>query len=271
MVKLYTPRGVPAREKPKTETEASDDATPPMEELLAPDQFQEASGGVAEWLAERQSIFFGALGVALVVPLIYLGARTMMRSGEEKAAATLISALRPLEIPVLVIPEGTDLPGLDTKPRPDGLPRFYRAEKERIDAAQPKLKEFVAANGGSSLGALARITLARTMLDDGKPDEALAELESAAKDPAIAERYLFLALELQGQAWEQKGDLGKALEYYTTQATLPIGGDYGHYNKGRILAQSGKRDEAKSAFDQVITGYPDSPLKSEAERRMKAL
>ena len=106
------------------------------------------------------------------------------------------------------------------------------------------------------------MTLARTYLQMGKPDEAVASLREAARSP----RLRFEAASLLGRLLLRRGDLAPALEWLERASEAPPPGpDEGRalmYDFGVALDEAGETARALAVFLELQAeagDYRDTP------------
>lgn len=133
---------------------------------------------------------------------------------------------------------------------------LYRERGAWADAAtcyQKALQQF------PSLQSL-RLNMVHCLLESGRGQDAVAELkEVAAKDAFYRDR----ALVLLGQTLLQLGKTQEALEQLTL-VYHPSGPVEAQYWYAMALKANGRRDDAKSAFEQLVAS---APLLSKPDRR----
>ncbi len=103
--------------------------------------------------------------------------------------------------------------------------------------------------------AVLRGALALTLLQLHRVDEAITALEQAVKIKADSSAYCNL-----GIAWAQKGQMGRATEYYTKSIQLDPGNAKAHYNFGNAYLAQNMPDKAIAEYRAAIRTMPDYAL-----------
>ncbi len=221
-------------------------------EMRSPDRFQRLSTSAAKWMVERkQLLIYGA--TALVVLLLVVGIfRSMGAQRKVDEGAALAYAMDAMRQGV----KGLYDPSADKD-----LPEFDTA-KARYEEISRRLELVLKEHADSKSAITAKLLLADA-------DQHLGRLESAetgynaflaatdAKDPRRV-----AAFESLGYLYESRKDWGKATEAFDKMAAA-AGGDKGKaeaaFHKARILELSGKKDEARAAFQKVKDDFKDAP------------
>lgn len=95
--------------------------------------------------------------------------------------------------------------------------------------------------------------LARMLLDDGRPGEALVEAQLAVEiDPEDGESYRIL-----GRAHHNLGDVDGAVDAYRSAVALNDKDGWAMNNWGLVLIESGRFEEALYPLAQAVTVKPD--------------
>ena len=130
----------------------------------------------------------------------------------------------------------------------EALVRIYSRDK-RWAEAEAALRQFLKAEPAN---AAARIQLGRTLIELGRKDEGVAELEAAAKDSTdpAAEREL-AALYLEAKQYEPA-----ALHYRSLLARDPRNAEL-HHALGIALTRQGKYAEAEAELAAAVNANPD--------------
>jgi tetratricopeptide (TPR) repeat protein len=255
-------------EKKPAEPAESNESTEAVD-LNEPDAFIETAAPAALWLTKHRPVLY-AIGIALVViPVGVVVARTFGGKDKEQATADLMTALKPLEI--AVIEGGGSVNIAEDAKRKDGLPNFYDSDTAKSAEVTKRLKGFIDQHSSSSAAPAVAALYGAQLLEAGKIDEAIAELEKAKASPEVVKTFGPYVTQNLGFAYEAKGDLDKAASFFAELAAGPVETDTGLYHQGRILAAQKKNEEARKALNRLVTDFPTSTLKSDAERRLKSL
>ena len=127
--------------------------------------------------------------------------------------------------------------------------------------------------GSQSVGDVARLFQARTLIALSRPAEAVPTLEALASGgnkglDAEAKVVLAEALEASGNPeraatlLQELAAAGKGAAYPQDAALLLLGG---------VRERQGKKQDAKSVYADLIARYPQSPFAADAKQRMAGL
>ena len=101
------------------------------------------------------------------------------------------------------------------------------------------------------------MTLARTYLEMGMPDEAIESLTMASKSPP----FRFDAASRLGRIYAQRGEIAQAIEWFERAAEAPSpSADEGRallYNLGLLVEQSGDTSRALAIFLELQSDAGD--------------
>ena len=190
------------------------------------------------------------VGVVAVVMSVFFLWRWWQHRKAEKATAALVIALDEAQAKVAA-------PDPATPPDPDAPPETsYPTEQARAEAALAKLRQV---EGDPRSGAA--LLEADLLFTAGQLDAAEAlfrKLSGRAGVEGVAAREgVGFVSEARAQGLEgeaKNAELGKALEAFRAAQPDEAGPrrEYALYHEGRILAQLGKKDEARAALDKAL-------------------
>jgi predicted negative regulator of RcsB-dependent stress response len=132
------------------------------------------------------------------------------------------------------------------------------AQSGALDPALAKLKALEEVRASSPYVDQGRLLLARLYLDRNKPAEAIANLRQVVDAPAAPELGQIARLRLaRVLAWQEK--------YAEALAVLPASGNGGfapafHEVRGDVYFAMGKRDEARSEYQQALNVDAAEPI-----------
>ena len=95
-------------------------------------------------------------------------------------------------------------------------------------------------------------------------------IESNGDNDAIAMKARFNL----GGLEEQQGHANEAVKYYMLVAVLYKNADYSSqalFKAGGLLEGQGKPLDARKAYEEIVQGYPQSPLIEQAKKRIEVL
>lgn len=228
------------------------------EELLAPDAFLETGQEKMAWLEKNLKVVLGGIAVVLVAVI----GLEFSSSSSARSASVVTSALTEA---IDDYREATGLQKVLTSTSPESLNEGFQKAYDGF----AKVRADHAGSGAARLASVYQADLARRL---GKTDEAIQlydeYLSSAAKDDPLT----FFALEGAGYAYEAADKHDEALaRFETLQTSQSFYADYALKHKARILEKKGDAAGALTAYKAIVEMDPASPLKSFAEKRIRAL
>lgn len=186
---------------------------------------------------------------------------------EARATALLASALAVHEAPVVPLPEAA--PG---SPLPVQQPGTFPTDQARLDAALPRFLEAAEAYPNTGAAVAARYAAASILARLGR----VAEAEQHYQAVAESGRGIYARTARLGVADAQlaQGQYDNAIAIYTElsrdpNAQIPV--DAVLMQLGRAYARAGRSEEAASAFNRVISEFPQSLYAADARREMEAV
>ncbi len=198
------------------------------------------------------------VGAAILVGLVWGG--FVLRG--HRLDSRLSAALAVFDAPLVTDGAGT----------PPGI-TVYKDAAERLEAAKKELRALADSAPGSRPGQAARTML--LALEGGKtpPAKLLDGARDLAKrDPgSIASGVAALSyLEAEAAAGRVKEAIASA-KGYLESAEPPLPKDVLLFTLARLYEKDGQAAEAKSSYQRVVSDYPDSPMRFEAQQKSQAL
>lgn len=208
--------------------------------------------------------------IAVIAVTAAIGGYLAWRASRDGKAQTLLaSALAVSEAPVYTPPPPA--PGSAPPVQPPGT---FRSERERLDAALPRLQAAADAYPDAAAGITARFHLAAALAELGRFAEAEQRYQEVMQKAGSKSLYRQTAKLGVGEAQlaQGKGDAAIATfkELSTdTSSQLPVDGVL--MQLGRAAISAGKSDEATRAFTRVVDEFPQSLYASEAKEKLAGL
>ncbi len=228
------------------------------EELLATDAFLENAGQGASWFEKNYKVVI----TGVVVALAGVFAVQMMSAQKARAAADVTTDLNTA---VDAYRKATDLQTVLTSTAPESLKKGYedaRAQFAALRTAHP-------GHGASTTAALYQADLARRL---EKFDDAIKLYDEYLKAAPSKDALRFFALEGVGYALEASDKMDEAIKRFEElETSQPFYKDYALKHKARILEKKGDKTAASAGYQSIVDMDPASPLKSFAQKRLKAL
>lgn len=104
----------------------------------------------------------------------------------------------------------------------------------------------------------------------GQYDEALNTLKDFTRKYSNDEKFLPLAYHKMAVIYLKKGDANEAKKTLDTLYSLKgdIYKDFALMEYGKLLEKEGNTDEAKKKYQELVTKFPNSPFKDEADAKL---
>jgi len=229
-------------------------------EMKQPDQFQVVAGEAASWLTGHRRLAVIGGGVAAVVLLAAIAFLSIRDRRSAGAAALLSEIYRTAGAEISTVP----LPGV---PGP-----FYPSDAARQKAVALAAEKLLAEFPGTSQASLAALAKGDALLRLGQFEPAAAAYQAYLATARRNDSFRFSALEGLALAAEGKGDSEGALAGWTRLgAEVPAQADRADLEKARLLAASGKVEEARSLLSSFADVHKGSMLTGEAAERLAKL
>jgi TolA-binding protein len=236
---------------------------------LKQNEFEKTVARTREVVAERQQEITMAIVTVVAVLVVVGGFFAYRASRNNKATALLASALAVAEAPVVTPP-----PPAPGSPPPIQQPGTYRTERERSEAALPKLQAAADAYPTTEAGITARYRLAATLAELGRHAEAEQRYQEVAQKTSTSDIYHYTARLGVGEEQLAQGKAADAAATFQALATdtnsqLPVDGVL--MQLGRAAQVAGKKDDATRAFNRVVEEFPQSLYVTEAKEKLAEL
>lgn len=225
------------------------------------DQLQHALTDARDYVATHRSettrwaLIAG--GVVLVVGAIWGG--IVLRNG--RLAARLSSALALFDAPL----------ASDAAPAPGA--RAFKNVAERTAAAKAELAALVKDAPSSAAGRAAAVVILSL---DGPKAATGANLDAAkafarSENGTVAAGVAAVAaIDAQAAAGRPKEALETAKRYLEASDS-PVSKDVLVFTMARLYEQTGQNVEAKSFYQRLVTDFPDSPYRTDAQQKLASL
>jgi TolA-binding protein len=216
----------------------------------------------------RHEVTMVVVAVVAVVVLVG-GYLTWSNWRDGKAQALLASALVVAEAPVYTPP-----PPAPGSPAPVQPPGTFRTDRERLEAAVPRLQAAADAYPSSDPGLTARFRLAASLAELGRFSEAEQRYQEVLQKAGSSSIYRQTAKLGLGEVQLAQGKGDAAMTTFKELSTdsntqLPVDGVL--MQLGRAAEAAGKKDEATRAFTRVVDEFPQSLYATEAREKIAEL
>lgn len=228
---------------------------------LRTDQLQHALTDARDYVSSHRSettrwVVFGA--AALAVVLAVWGGLTWRNN---RSAGRLSHALAVFDAP------------LASDPSPAPGAKTYKDAAERTAAARAELQALVKDSPSSTSGRAAAVLLLGL---EGAPAATGANIDAARafarseKGTVAGGVAAMAALDAEAAAGRPKEALETAKKYLDA-ADAPLPKDLLVYTVAKLYEKTGQAVEAKGFYQRLVTDFPDSPLRTEAQQKLAGL
>ena len=236
---------------------------------LKQNEFERTVSQARDAIGARQREITTAV-VAVVVLLVAVGGYFAYRSSRDNKATNLLaSALAVAEAQVVTPP-----PPAPGSPPPIQPPGTYRTERERSEAALPRLQAAADAYPNTDSGITARFRLAAMLAEMGRHAEAEQRYKEVVDKTSARDIYHYTARLGIGEAQLAQGKAAEAVATFQAIATdtnsqLPVDGVL--MQLGRACAQAGRKEDAARAFTRLTEEFPQSMYFMDAKRELDSV
>jgi tetratricopeptide (TPR) repeat protein len=228
---------------------------------LRTDQLQHALTDARDYVSSHrsQTTRWVALGAAAAIVVVAIWGGLAWRS--TRASTRLSQALAIFDAP------------LASDPAPAPGARVYKDAAERASAARAALQELAKDSPSSASGRAAAVLLLGI---DGGAAATGANLDAARafarseKGTVAGGVAAVAALDAEAAAGRSKEAL-EAAKKYLDSSDAPLPKDVLVYTVAKLYEKTGQNVEAKSFYQRLVTDFPDSPLRAEAQQKLAGL
>jgi len=206
----------------------------------------------------------------IVAAVVLVGGFFLYRSNRnEKADTLLASALAVADAQIVTPPPPA--PGSPPPVQPLGT---FRSERERLDAAVPRLQQAADAYPNTQAGITARYRLGGALTELGRFAEAEQRFNEVVLKTSQKSIYHDTARLGLGEAQLAQGKADAAITTFRdlstdTNSKLPVDGVL--MQLGRAALAAGKKDDATRAFTRVVDEFPQSLYVTDAKDQLAAM
>jgi tetratricopeptide (TPR) repeat protein len=235
-----------------------------LEEQGIQDEFQAKGFELVTWMQDHSGIVLALIGVVLAAGLV-IGVVQFTKSSADADASKLFEAAKEM----YDAPLG-DAPAILTGSSSKG-PSFADS-KARAKAARDAFRAVVDGHGATGMAAISNLYIGHTSLALGEYDEAAKGYEAFLSSTSRDEPMRFLALDGLATALDAKGDKAAAIKRLEELVALPsrVHEDVALIRLARLHKSSGDEAAAKKAAERLISDFPESPFKAQADEFLGA-
>lgn len=233
---------------------------------LKEDEFAYTVARTREVMQERQREIT-MIGGTVVIAVILVGGFFAYRSWRNDKANTLLAGALAIADAQVVVPP----PPAPGSPPPVQPPGTYRTDRDRTEAAIPRLQEAADAYPNTEAGITARYRLAGALAEIGRYAEAEQRFNEVVQKTSQKNIYHDTARLGVGQAQLAEGKTDASIATFRdlaadTNSRLPVDGVLMQLGSAALAA--GKKDEATRAFTRVVDEFPQSTYVSDAKQKL---
>ena len=236
---------------------------------LKENEFAQTMARTREMYDQRRNEITTVVVAVAAVVVLAGGYLWWSNSRDGKAQTLLATALAVAEAPVYTPP-----PPAPGSPAPVQPPGTFRTDRERLEAAVPRLQAAADAYPGSDAGLTARFRLAGSLAELGRFSEAEQRYQEVLQKAGSGSIYRQTAKMGLGEVQLAQGKGDAAMTTFKELSTdsnsqLPVDGIL--MQLGRAAVAAGKKDEATRAFTRVVDEFPQSLYATEAREKIAEL
>lgn len=227
---------------------------------LQTDEVIEGARTGLDWLKSHSRETLRAAGIFGAVVVVIAAAAGFLAWRRASSGKALSAGLTTLEAPLTSDPAVVPFPGEATFPDAD-----TRAAK----AAEYFEK---ASGAGTPAGRAALLDRASALVAKGDYPKAWELLEKAASSgDGLIRGWAEYNLILVGPAAGKSTQVVERINRMLAQAEPPLPGDVLLLSLGDLQLREGKTAEAKAAYQQLVTRFPDSRLRFDVQQKLQSL
>jgi len=222
----------------------------------------------SEALASRKSLIVGIVLALLAVGVVAGGINVWRRGDETQAERLLADAMVAFNAPVVPATTTASQPGEVPAAATLGATGSFATEAAKLTAALPKLKAAAEAYPDTVAGITASYHYASSLAALGKHEEAIKGFDEVIRRAGSNALYGRMARMGKADTQTRAGQLDAAIATWTelvASADQNLPKDAILMELGKAYKASGKQDEAKKTFTQIVDEHPTSPYVAEAK------
>ena len=218
--------------------------------LNEPDEFITFSDKAVRWIQANLKIVLVGVGAVVVILSAVIGTRAYIDHREDTAANSLAPVMSNY-----------------------GALLSQDADQAQLKQAEEALAQLVAEYGATTAGMQARLALGSLQAEKGKWQKALDTYTALCDEEELPPDFKPLAYRGKGQALEGLKKYGQAAEAYAEAGRMagPNQAMAFKFDRARVLAADGKKDEAKALYREVLGTKPDPQTVAAATAHLVAL
>lgn len=232
-------------------------------EILKEDRFMLTLEEIRAFFLSRKRQILMGLGIGAVVAIAVFGFYYYAAHENERAKDQLSQALRIYEAPVRGANQSQGAAPADEL--------SFKTASEKYEKALAEFQKVIKDHPSRSSGKIARYYAGLCLNSLKKTSEAVTMLEPLSRERSD---YGALAQSALAAVYESSGDLAKSAEIYqqivnSTSPVTPKNVSLMHL--ARLYEEQNKTTEAARTYQQVVKEFPESPLVTEAEQKLKQI
>lgn len=247
------------------EPDKKDESTP-VADAAAADPFLNATTSTANWIERNRGLALGGLAAIIIVILGGFGVMEYLKSQDVQASSKLAPAFTAYETPIAGSPE------LDALSQAGiNIDKKFDSPEQRWEQVNASADETLASTKKGPLAQSARLAKGAAGIRLEKWDESISAYEAYLAEAKGSEIEPFVHQGL-ATAYAGKGDVESARAQL---AKLEEAGEdfaeIAKYQEAVIVDNAGNVDEAKDLYHGILEANPETPYKTQIERRLALL
>lgn len=237
-----------------------------QKELKQPDEFQNIGERALQHITDnRKWYIIGLIGI-IVIAGIVSGVRAIIEHRAEKISKMYADALESYDAPIV---EDTEE---NKENKPTGL--YFPTEEAKYLEALQKFESLQQSYSGSNFGDMAVFYIGNCHFKLKRYDKAIESYTKFVNDGSSdLDSLKFLARHNLAQSLEIQGKLDDAIKQYDEilSSSDKAWREQAYFFKGYLLEKQDKKEDAVKIYEKMIEEFPESQLKSKAEKRLMML
>jgi len=237
-----------------------------QKELRQPDEFQTLGERALQHITDNRKWYILGIIALFVIAGVVSGVRAIIDHRTEKISKMYADALESFDAPI--VEENEE----NKENKPEGL--YFPTEEAKYLAALQKFESLQQSYSGSNFGYMALFYIGDCHFKLKRYDKA-AEYYARFTDEGSSDldSLKFVARHNLAQALEMQGKLDDAIKQYDEilNSSDKVWREQAYFFKGYLLEKQDKKEDAVKMYEKMIEEFPESQLKSKAEKRLMML
>ncbi|MBA2661831.1 MAG: tetratricopeptide repeat protein [Bradymonadaceae bacterium] len=232
------------------------------------DAFEAATIKTAVWVEDnRNTVIGGFVAIVLAAIGVFAGVQ-YVQSSQVTASTSLSQALASYEV---LVEGSAELEQIKASEDIKAPTVTFESEQIKWQTIYDQSTATLAEHNSGAIASTAQLTKAAAAFNLGKFDEAITLYSGYVNDPSSKDIKPFAYFGL-ANSYAAKGEVDKAIaELDKFAGASPDQTALVKYEKARLLERSGKGDDAKKIYHDILETEPESAFRGDIERRLATL